>query len=603
MDTDLNKSIVIMTGVYSGEFNIEIVLNDHGKAKTNGQTIFIPKPKPEYLEITWGYCAHEAAHCRYTDFSWFKRAFAQSKLLHRTLNIIEDTRIEILFVHVFPGTRRYFKALAEQVLKFHRDKALNGLDPDDPSVVGKLLDIYFMHYVRGKLTKYPNWDETMLAIETYLYETLGTGFMDGFAALLDRAVEVSSTEKAYYLAEDVLTYVEDHAINQTGTDGITPPQDYDDDSDDNTESDDTAGGDSGSEESEDDSSEGDSSGSDESDDNTESDDTAGGNSGSEESEDDSSEGESSGSDESEDNTESESAHILNGFLNEQGDADTGELASEILSQPENQEALSELERACAPSKDSVIPKMGKAMIEQFENMAVQSSSSLQRSLVRLLQDKTRTQRVTTKRGRRVAKGKCHRLTIGDTRIFKRKFQEREEVSCDLVVLADSSSSLTDGQIAQIKVATYSLLSCLSRIDGASTSAYSFCDHGDVYILKSPQESFSNHVRSRIAALSPSGFTPATEAYWVAAQDLFRMNGAKKVVVMITDGEPDNHHTTKEIVDLLRQNGVVVLCIAVGKAFNGGGSTLDYCYGAGQWLKVPSFKDLCSELLRVTKEVI
>ncbi|MDF9399119.1 VWA domain-containing protein [Vibrio sp. 1180_3] len=286
-----------------------------------------------------------------------------------------------------------------------------------------------------------------------------------------------------------------------------------------------------------------------------------------------------------------------------GESDTGKMVAAFLSEDNAKDKLSEVEMYNVGTGETMEPNVTNKTLECFESMAIQTTISLRHGLLRLIEDQTRNQKMVTKKGRRLAKGKSHRLLVGDMRIFKRKWRERDTVDCDLVVLADSSGSM-GVNIEDVKIATYALLDCLDRIEGANTSAYAFGVSDDAIVeLKNHNERFDNLVKAKIASLRADGGTPAAQAYWCSAHSLFRMQGKKKIVVMITDGQPDSPKAAKEMVETLERNGITVICLGVGRGAIIAAPILDYVYGINRWLKVEKFDLLPNELIRVAKEVI
>ncbi|MFC5079623.1 von Willebrand factor type A domain protein [Vibrio thalassae] len=615
---NLSKSIVIMSGVYANEFGIKIILNNKGKACTNGKEIHLPKPNLDCLDLTWGYAAHEAAHNRFTDFSINPQSLPRP--VEHLLQTCEDTRIELEFIKLFPGCKKYFCALAEKVICLKDDHPLDSID--------QVLSVYCFHYVRGKLTGYPNWDEQLEEIEKFLFQKLGISMMAGLTNLLNKAKSLESTQESLDLAREIVDYLqasegnsdssgddeEDGQDSDSSDDGGENGQDSgsSDDggeggqdsgsSDDGGESgQDSGSSDDGGEDGQDSGSSGD--GGENGQDSGSSDD--GGESGQDCGS--SGDGGENGQDSDSLDDADVGSQILKAFLSGDSgsyvESDTGALTAEFLSQDENQEAMTEVEMYDSGQGDIMNVDVSDITLKSFEANAVHATSSLRQGLLRLIQDQTRTQKIVTKRGRRLAKGKLHRLTCGNTRIFKRKFSERENVDVDVVVLADSSGSMNTN-IEHMKVATYAILDALERIDGANTAAYAF-GYGstDIAQIKKPNERFSNIVKGKIATLQSWGGTPAAEAYWAAAHALFAMQGKKKVVVMITDGQPNSPSATKEMVKALQSEGITVICMGVGCGAIKARKIFNDVYGHNRWLVVEDFEDLPSELLRVAKEVI
>lgn len=572
---NLTKSIVVMAGVYSGQFDCEIIINDRGEASTDGKIINIPKPTPEFLDVTWGYAAHECGHIRDSDNALVIQTKTNDWILGWLLNVIEDTRIEAVMISHFPGVKKYFMALSEKVLTYQ----------PQPDNVDMLAD-YIFYYIRGKLTGYPIWDDAVLQLEKELIGQTSVFFIDGIQKQMDATLALDSTESALALAKELVEYIrkapEDFPPNTSNNGNGGGSGENSNPSEINQKSQDSNDMEEGQ--------------SDESNDGKEQ--------GSE------TQDSKSGSDESkpDPNSQSESGKglkevteaFLNGDQTNRREGDLGKTLEKVLNKPENQEAMTPEERCNTGTGEVKSISVSNMEAESFESFARQSTTQLRHSLIKLMETKTRTQRVTTRRGRRLSRSKLNRLASGNTRIFKRKFQEREDVSSDVVVLADVSGSMKRN-LDDVKVATFALLDCLNQIEGAQTCAYSFgCDA--IHRIQSPGENFSASVKGRIASLNASGGTPAAQAYWAAVHSLTTMNSIQKVVIMVTDGGPDDVVATQNMVKLLHANNVQVICIGVG-VDSSTVSILNHIYGNNGWLEVKQFNDLSSELLRVAKEII
>ncbi|WP_428775707.1 VWA domain-containing protein [Vibrio sp.] len=597
VERNLAKSVVIMAGVYAESFGCKIQLSERGEAWFDGETISIPKPIPEMLDVTWGFCAHEAGHKRYSDLSVFE-SVSNDPIAEHLLQVIEDTRIETAMLTPFPGVRKYFAVTAAKVIPYQ---------PKEDATPANLLSSYIFYYVRGKLTGYPIWDDNTKALELQLTKSLNFFVMSSLMELLDDTLLTQSSADSLALAYRVKAFLKD-LVDQ-------PEKEEPEDNNQSSENSDSSDEGEGEEEQ----------GSNASDSSDDGDDSQGSASdSSDDGEDDGQGSASDSSDDGDDGQDTDNAPSANnsgkgaGGLNDEGrefiqqfleattedlgESDLGEILKEVLSQDENQEPLTALEAENVGTGSELQIDVSPMEISNFEHHSISTTNTLRHSLIRLIEDQTRSQRQTVRRGRRIAKSKVHRLATGNTRIFKRKFTEREEVNCDVAVLADSSGSM-GADMEAVKVATFALLQCLDQIEGAQTCCYAFgIGESNLVEVQRPGEHFGNKVKGRIASLTAWNSTPATEAYWAAAHALFRMESNKKVAIMITDGSPNNTSTTKAIVDTLKENDVKVMCVGVGVT-SYDIPQLDYVYGKGVWLNVKKFTDLPSELLRVAKEVI
>jgi nitric oxide reductase activation protein len=65
--------------------------------------------------------------------------------------------------------------------------------------------------------------------------------------------------------------------------------------------------------------------------------------------------------------------------------------------------------------------------------------------------------------------------------------------------------------------------------------------------------------------TPTSSTPMAEAIWYAAYELTKTREAKKVMVVLTDGEPNSHAPCKAVIDLCEQSDIEMYGIGIKTA--------------------------------------
>ena len=68
---------------------------------------------------------------------------------------------------------------------------------------------------------------------------------------------------------------------------------------------------------------------------------------------------------------------------------------------------------------------------------------------------------------------------------------------------------------------------------------------------------------RIASLTTDGGTPMAEAVLFAAADIVHRPETLKLVMVVTDGDPDNVDATRAVIDRVRQSGISVVGLGIG----------------------------------------
>ena len=111
----------------------QVILNDEGKACTDGKKVWIPRTMHDdevmNLAMQEAILAHEAAgHLRYTDFGAWERmckgiregdATGQDPLLHHIVNIMEDARVNHLLSQDFAGSGKRLDMTQEHFYEKH----------------------------------------------------------------------------------------------------------------------------------------------------------------------------------------------------------------------------------------------------------------------------------------------------------------------------------------------------------------------------------------------------------------------------------------------------------------------------------------------------
>ena len=118
-----NRSLPLLAAALSDQRNIKVEIGG-SEAFTNGHTIHLPAlpldANAELLGVARGYIDHESAHVLFTDFEelW---AANMSPLQRHLENTIEDIRIEKLMVERFPGCAANLRDTARHVFMGEAD--------------------------------------------------------------------------------------------------------------------------------------------------------------------------------------------------------------------------------------------------------------------------------------------------------------------------------------------------------------------------------------------------------------------------------------------------------------------------------------------------
>lgn len=623
MQNAINHALPIVAAAYGRKFGVHVQVGGT-QAATNGKTIRIPEisDNPAARTLAWGYLTHEAAHVRHTDFERFDLTGRQGALVTYLVNVLEDVRIEAAMIRDYPGTATTLWAveaflireghtrlakvtdqpaqiMAGFVYTYCRRRVLrwDGLDAlalQNEQVLRKTFPATFVHRLLGLLTEVSSLDSTGGAAD----------LAQRIVALIGKEAEPPPPpSKPLPGADEDEPEVE--APEDEGDDHGTG-EDQSEESDEEgvdpegTPDDDDEAGQSGGD------------GKDQGEASEAGDDLEGA-----PGEDD--EAGPSGRDDKDQDEESEAGDDPEGTPGEddaagpsgegsddQGDASDGDQdpvadrddGDEGNAQPAGDGADGEDEtgrkalQAVLSAGANALPKdpfetVAKAIaqqsrgtstvllptLEDYAGHATHGTAALARvraesakltaRLQGLVQAHTMTQTRTVRRGRTLSTNHLHRAALGDDRIFARN-DRRAAPNTALHLLVDLSGSM-QGYADQIALdAAMALALALEPMRGVSCAVTAFpsrqgCDHQVTRVL-----SHGDRLRSRAGAFIQGGrgSTPMTGALWYAAADLLARREARKVLLTLTDGDPDDRKSAKTMVDRASAAGLIMIGVGI-----------------------------------------
>jgi cobalamin biosynthesis protein CobT len=178
--------------------------------------------------------------------------------------------------------------------------------------------------------------------------------------------------------------------------------------------------------------------------------------------------------------------------------------------------------------------------------ARQASMALRTRLQGLLQTKILARASSGRRGR-LDTGQLHRLAVSDPRLFRAK-AERTGIDTAVHILLDCSGSM----VRRIRLACcscYAVASALeaSKINVAVTAFPSSQLPNGSYSTVSPVIAHGQKVHANLD-LAPAGGTPMGEALWWVMQDMLPLSEKRKLVLVVTDGEPDSLECATQAIE-------------------------------------------------------
>ncbi|EPP5370710.1 VWA domain-containing protein [Vibrio cholerae] len=549
MNHPLKNALPIVAAAYGEKFGVKVLIQGQD-AFTDGERIVIPTANPDdphYQQIAWGYLAHEAAHIRHTNFDMVQKA--SSKPIRKALlNIIEDVRIENELAKDYPGTRRSISQVIEYMVDTQQMCVPEQLEPAS-NLQAWLLFRLRCHFL-GQKALTPLYQ----AVDERVRQLFPAAAMSRLSAMLTAVPSLASTGEVLKLVDAIVAMLEEES---------RPPQD---------ESDADSGNDIGRDASNDSNNSSDSQ-------IPETDSSATG--------DVAETGDSDNSDQADNLRQALEASAA------QFESDTFAQVAEVLSeQAEGHQGVTPLS----------LPQAEQAMLGDEAILTLSASESAQiRARLRGMVQSSQDNRNHAKRhGLRVATHRLAASQAGESRLFIQR-QPRIAPNAAVHLLVDISGSMGkpigEGNRKYFHVANEAALALAMALEGIPgvVPAVSYFPgiHQEVSIALLPKQS----VRHRAACFDqkPRGCTPMAQAMWFAANSLLAQKQKRKLMIVLTDGDPDDWAATHDIVDRCRRSGFELLGIGI--------QTRSVEKFFPQSIVINDVKDLKRELFEVTQQLL
>ena len=549
MNHPLKNALPIVAAAYGEKFGVKVLIQGQD-AFTDGERIVIPTANPDdphYQQIAWGYLAHEAAHIRHTNFDMVQKA--SSKPIRKALlNIIEDVRIENELAKDYPGTRRSISQVIEYMVDTQQMCVPEQLVPAS-NLQAWLLFRLRCHFL-GQKALTPLYQ----AVDERVRQLFPAAAMSRLSAMLTAVPSLASTGEVLKLVDTIVAMLEEES---------RPPQD---------ESDADNGNDMGQ---------------DASNDSNNSSDSQTPETGSSAMGDAAETGDSDNSDQADNLRQALEASAA------QFEPDTFAKVAEVLSeQAEGHQGVTPLS----------LPQAEQAMLGDEAILTLSASESAQiRARLRGMVQSSQDNRNHAKRhGLRVATHRLAASQAGESRLFIQR-QPRIAPNAAVHLLVDISGSMGkpigEGNRKYFHVANEAALALAMALEGIPgvVPAVSYFPgiHQEVSIALLPKQS----VRHRAACFDqkPRGCTPMAQAMWFAANSLLAQKQKRKLMIVLTDGDPDDWAATHDIVDRCRRSGFELLGIGI--------QTRSVEKFFPQSIVINDVKDLKRELFEVTQQLL
>lgn len=504
------------------------------QASFDGETIILPAldlNDPEIAQAAWGKLYHEGFHARYSNMEIVKQV-AAGGTRKRLLNAIEDSMIEALGEQEFLSSRGDLEAnMAFNVANGFMHPNTAGDHPAQVFINHVLFRLRHRFNGRAALA------ENAQAQESSFRDVFPKGVVARVHALLDAQMEnVSTTEGSLALTDALLKVLEDEDENQS--DDASSSEDSTADGSGEPGADDLAAdkptdgpGDpsQGSAGADDDACDG---------------------------------GKTSGDLSDQDDFPPKPSPMRQVLDAKAADLpDDPERKFEAAMQRSAQKA--ERYRVARSAPIGLGPK--RAIGQSAYDKAMGHSQGARRALQRMFQGEVKQQTRLKDYGQRIDQSRMSRVYSGDFRVF-RHIRPARRYSAAVHLLLDASPSMA----SRLETALESALSmalAIERIPNVSCALTRFpLNHGaafkdDVQVLLRRGDRVAQSVRH--FNIGTCGGTPLTDALWYVMSELWTQPDPRKVIIVVTDGDPNNKSGSRTALEFARRSGIENVGIGIG----------------------------------------
>jgi hypothetical protein len=505
----MDNSVAGLARVLAKDSGMIVTVSGQGSYITqNGHiNIAVMPPTHEGKMLATGLVFHEVGHKNHSDL--------KSKppgLLGTMVNIIEDVWTERETIKERPGTRFNL----DEVTTHYADKG--GMLPTtlNEAICGKL-----MVHGRGKLLGQTGINVIEPACDEMLDDAFGSSFIDELVKLADEIKTVDSSAKAIALANKVEQLVINQKEEEDGEGELTE---------------DGGSGSGGSP-------------------------VEAGNSGADPSEGD--EDDQGGTGPEDLPAKGAGGKCSNTEIDEmlQQESSYGDLSEMIT---EEIDKMSKTLTQTVIDSTPQLPKLHRDTdfhCKMNEVKAISAASRMRATMMGMLQDVKRSPESFGSSGKKIKSSKLINIGLGDPRIFSKKV-EVKMLNTAVVIAIDYSGSMS-GCIWVSNPSAFAVHNALAGLRGVSACSIGFGledkDHNDsIAILVG----FKEKPESSRFNLGASGGTPTDTAIWCARAMLMERPEPRKILLIITDGEPDSRPRTRSATKRTMEDGIEIAAIGI-----------------------------------------
>lgn len=505
--------------------------------------------------LLYGLIHHEVGHINDTAPGYMEQCSCE--LQGHLLNIIEDVRQENLHIRRFPAARAYLNAL--DVVMFKQGK-LTAVSATDSPV--RIFTGYLLYRLYAEFRNDPIARELYPSAKSAIEQVYPNGFLTRLNPIIAKFPAAASTQATFNMSLELMQFLAKEEKDEE-------ERKQQDDSNQQASS-----GQSGN-------------GSNQAGDQTQPQNTAGQKSGSDASSSEdpnsgtsnqasSSSGSPGDNSSSGDGTQSQPQQS-NGAGNGAGGPKAP--LTQLLQAPDMDDALGNIHEQARQQLDSMVKdKRGNTALDLTtkENLgqidlaqgslnlgaghdlgpALTVSGPLRRKLMSQLDALTNPLKTADRKGRKLSGRHITRIISGDPRVFEVK-DEGRDIDSAVLLLQDVSGSMSGEKVRVASQALFASAMAMSGIDGLELSAMTF--PGNAVVIRSNESARRHQARFDLASY---GGTPMTEAIQLGTRMLLATKRSRQLMIVLTDGAPDNHVTAATAIATAGAQGIEVYGIGI-----------------------------------------
>lgn len=551
---------------------IRVQFGDDATASTDGNTVILPVTSRENSWIVRGYLDHELAHIRLTDFSQIPVTLPLQKTLW---NVLEDVRIEKKMAEEYPGMATNYRALVRELVKTNPDffEIKKGSAPDFVLAGHVSLMLRSLYLGQAELAGH-----AMNVRELFL-EMFGPEFEKALIEIMARIPAAESSADAAAIAEEIIALLNRHAEpppDENDSGDTDPPgfghgecQEPGEGQDGDLHDANQINGDKNADETPTDDSQQETA--DEGNhENTGDDGQQGVENKAELGDDEDSEKGNTGSaqpeDEGPDNQAARNA-IQQALESQEERMDFGEKLRD-LAETEEFEGRSGDYRTAVPAGTETLVNAGYEM--QAVNTPTAVVAKLSSRLRGLLQARDLKGAAPGMAGNRIARQRLHRIRTGEARLFLKKEPDKA-VNTAIHLVVDNSSSMQENQrfciSREVVLGLYRAVSTVRGVNPAVTVFPAYYPYpknrGRTVIPVAGILSHGQRLESQLLyPREPYGQTPLAAAVRYGANCMANLPEPRRIMVILTDGEPDCVVDAGEAIQRAMEFNIEVACLGI-----------------------------------------